>query len=111
MLRLGKKYDIPQARDDALSRLHFEYPADLEAWDTLPNDLTKIKDERGIHPDLLNLFYECGVYSCIPTIGLSCLSFYSLASIHSLLTAQYSNYFTLSRRRFSRVSNIPRAPV
>ncbi|KAJ7796976.1 hypothetical protein B0H14DRAFT_2282058, partial [Mycena olivaceomarginata] len=37
MLRLGKKYDIPQAGDDTLSHLHSEHRADLEAWVTLPD--------------------------------------------------------------------------
>jgi hypothetical protein len=81
MLRLGSKYDIRQARNDALSRLHFEYPADLEAWQILNTDLTKIAAHQGIQPDLLNLLYECGVDSCIPTAGLHCLNAYTLVYI------------------------------
>jgi hypothetical protein len=85
MLRLGSKYDIPQARNDALSRLHFEYPADLEAWHISNPDLTKIAAHQDFQPDLLNLLYECGVYLCIPTAGLHCLNAYTLVYISLFL--------------------------
>ncbi|KAJ7218778.1 hypothetical protein B0H12DRAFT_1241551 [Mycena haematopus] len=73
MLRLGKKYKIPAARDDALLRLHYEFPANFEAWDTRVEYLTKIEPQDGIYPDLLNLLHEYGIHSCIPAASLECL--------------------------------------
>lgn len=81
MLRLGKKYDIPEAREDALSRIHFEFPSDLETWRRRPIALTKIDDSGGVHVDLLHLVFECGVHSSIPTLGLACLAFHNLVGI------------------------------
>ncbi|KAJ7108755.1 hypothetical protein C8R44DRAFT_296725 [Mycena epipterygia] len=74
MLRLGKKYDIPMAKENAIWRIHYEFPAQLDAWDKLEPDLTKIEDRAGnTMVDLLNLTYECGVLSSIPAVAFSCL--------------------------------------
>ncbi|KAF8216759.1 hypothetical protein K438DRAFT_1558992 [Mycena galopus ATCC 62051] len=70
MLRLGQKYNIAEARDDALSCLHNEFPSDASGIDPL----TRIGYQAGLFPDILNLLYECGVHSCIPTAGLNCLN-------------------------------------
>ncbi|KAJ6487718.1 hypothetical protein C8R45DRAFT_1144038 [Mycena sanguinolenta] len=60
MLRLGKKYDVPEARDDALSRLHHEFPCHLDAYTLRTHgSLTKITPRSGILVDLLRLLYEC----------------------------------------------------
>ncbi|KAF7351396.1 hypothetical protein MSAN_01571300 [Mycena sanguinolenta] len=86
MLRLGKKYDIPEARDDALARLQYEFPTHLDAYTRAEyRGLTKIDPRKGIHVDLLNLCYDCSVYSCIPTVALQCFVFYNLGSIIYLL--------------------------
>ncbi|KAJ6487702.1 hypothetical protein C8R45DRAFT_994060 [Mycena sanguinolenta] len=82
MLRLGRKYDIPAAKDDASSRLHAEFPAEFQAWNSRDEFLTTIEDHSpSIYLDLLNLSYECGVYSCIPTLGLECLVNHSLDTL------------------------------
>ncbi|KAF7351410.1 BTB domain-containing protein [Mycena sanguinolenta] len=44
MLRLGRKYDIPAARDDALSRLRAEFPAEYQVWNKRDEFLTTIDD-------------------------------------------------------------------
>ncbi|KAJ7218780.1 hypothetical protein B0H12DRAFT_327372 [Mycena haematopus] len=81
MLRLGKKYDISAARDDALLRLHSEFPAEFEVWNSGTEQLTKVDFQDGIYPDLLNLLHECGIYTCIPTLGLECLNSHTLEAL------------------------------
>ncbi|KAJ7218790.1 hypothetical protein B0H12DRAFT_1271817 [Mycena haematopus] len=51
----------------------------LEAWSRVVDGcLTQIQFQNGLYVDLLNLCHECGVYSCIPTIGFECLSSWNL---------------------------------
>ncbi|KAJ7017172.1 hypothetical protein C8F04DRAFT_1054517 [Mycena alexandri] len=78
MLRLGKKYDMPAPKDDALRRIHAEFPATLELYD---EKLATIDDEDDLYVHLLNLLYECRVYSAIPLLGLTCLSNERLESL------------------------------
>ncbi|KAJ7443809.1 hypothetical protein FB451DRAFT_1295088 [Mycena latifolia] len=42
MLRLGRKYEIHEAKEDALSCIRFEFPFDMQAWTNSPSDMTKI---------------------------------------------------------------------
>ncbi|KAJ6582980.1 hypothetical protein DFH09DRAFT_1360275 [Mycena vulgaris] len=73
MLRLGRKYDISSAKDDAVERINFEFPAELGAWDEADASMTQIEERSGVFSDLLNLAYECGVTSSIPTLAFCCL--------------------------------------
>ncbi|KAJ7432196.1 hypothetical protein B0H11DRAFT_820730 [Mycena galericulata] len=73
MLRLGRKYEIAQAEEDALARIRYEFPADYAAFNALDADMTRIKYHKGIYCDLLNLAYECGVYSSVPLLAFCCL--------------------------------------
>ncbi|KAJ6557895.1 hypothetical protein B0H19DRAFT_947157 [Mycena capillaripes] len=73
MLRLGRKYEITQAHEDAVSRIHYEFPSDFGAFNDLDADMTKIRYHRGIYCDVLNLVYECGIYSSIPLLAFCCL--------------------------------------
>ncbi|KAJ6553622.1 hypothetical protein DFH09DRAFT_1496253 [Mycena vulgaris] len=83
MLRLGRKYEITEFKDDALSRLHYEFPAKLGTWDRrlAKNKLVKITERRGIVIDLLNLVYENGVYTSIPALAFKCLENYTLEGL------------------------------
>jgi hypothetical protein len=73
MLRLGRKYEISQAYDDAVSRIRYEFPSDFKAFNALDADMARIEYRRGIYCDLLNLAYECGIYSSIPLLAFCCL--------------------------------------
>ncbi|KAF7360150.1 hypothetical protein MVEN_00743500 [Mycena venus] len=73
MLRLGRKYVFAEAYEDAVSRIHYEFPADFKEFNDLDADMIKIKYRRGIYCDLLNLAYECGVYSSVPLLAFCCL--------------------------------------
>ncbi|KAJ7108756.1 hypothetical protein C8R44DRAFT_714111 [Mycena epipterygia] len=81
LLRLGRKYDIPEVKQDALSRIHYEFPSDLETWTAIGDGDTKIECHVGIYVDLLNLAYECGIYSSIPTLALTCLQTHNLETL------------------------------
>ncbi|KAJ7735773.1 hypothetical protein B0H16DRAFT_1695591 [Mycena metata] len=81
MLRLGRKYDMRAPKDDALRRIRAEFPNVLEAYDSCDNELTTIDHEDGVYSHLLNLLYECGVYSAIPMVGMACLSQFSLETL------------------------------
>ncbi|KAJ7449092.1 hypothetical protein B0H11DRAFT_2079537 [Mycena galericulata] len=78
MLRLGRKYDIPKAKDDALERIHSEFPNDFKEWESMPDAFVQIDHDPAICIDLLNLCYECGIYSSIPTLAFSCLYLHKL---------------------------------
>ncbi|KAJ7449088.1 hypothetical protein B0H11DRAFT_2079513 [Mycena galericulata] len=78
MLRLGRKYDIRKAKDDALERIHSEFPNDFKEWDSKPSEFVYIDNEPGILIDLLNLCYECGIYSSIPSLAFACLYSHTL---------------------------------
>ncbi|KAJ7474582.1 hypothetical protein B0H11DRAFT_2235957 [Mycena galericulata] len=47
MLRLGRKYEITQAEEDALARIRYEFPADFAAFNALETDMTRIKYHKG----------------------------------------------------------------
>ncbi|KAJ7163899.1 hypothetical protein C8R43DRAFT_879459 [Mycena crocata] len=81
MLRMGNKYEIFTFQNDALSRMHYEFPTDLETWDRLPAQLEQIEEGPGVYVDLLALAYENGVYTCIPTIAFTCLDLYTMKEI------------------------------
>ncbi|KAJ7185850.1 hypothetical protein C8R46DRAFT_881156 [Mycena filopes] len=73
MLRLGKKYEMQGPKEDALKRIHFEFPKTLKEFDSDKCHWSMITHENDLDVHLLNLLYECGVYSAIPTLGLACL--------------------------------------
>ncbi|KAF8162508.1 hypothetical protein K438DRAFT_1618292 [Mycena galopus ATCC 62051] len=73
MLRLGRKYEITQAYEDAVSRIHDEFPSDFKVFQKLGADMARIKYHRGIYCDLLNLAYDCGIYSSVPLLAFCCL--------------------------------------
>ncbi|KAJ7470739.1 hypothetical protein FB451DRAFT_1175960 [Mycena latifolia] len=106
MLRLGRKYEILPFRDDALSRLHHEFPTKLRLWDRrLANDrLETIKHTWGVYLDLLNLAYENHVYTIIPSLAFKCPEIYTLEQLFegvdradgSRVSLQDSTKFTLA---------------
>ncbi|KAJ7185866.1 hypothetical protein C8R46DRAFT_387761 [Mycena filopes] len=89
MLRLGKKYEMEAPKEDALRRIHTECPTTLEKIDSIQGSETLwsvITREHGLAMSLLNLAYECGVYSAIPTLALRCFPYKleKLATVVSL---------------------------
>ncbi|KAJ7735756.1 hypothetical protein B0H16DRAFT_1425971 [Mycena metata] len=93
MLRLGKKYDMRAPKDDALRRIYAEFPHTLEGYDSCDEALVSI-DEAGVYGHLLNLMYECGVYSAVPLLGLSCLYNRPLESL--AITVERDIFVTLA---------------
>ncbi|KAJ7443803.1 hypothetical protein FB451DRAFT_1149473 [Mycena latifolia] len=82
MLRLGRKYDFRKAKDDAVARIHSEFPADFKGWEQVGDEFTHIVTPRvGLLIELLNLAYECGICTSIPTLAMSCLNRYTLDTL------------------------------
>ncbi|KAJ7832080.1 hypothetical protein B0H14DRAFT_2364860 [Mycena olivaceomarginata] len=96
MLRLGRKYEISQAYDDAVSRIRYEFPSDFKAFNALDPDMARIEYRRGIYCDLLNLAYECGIYSSIPLLAFCCLREDNLETILTGIRRDDKSYATLS---------------
>ncbi|KAJ7665933.1 hypothetical protein DFH06DRAFT_1470181 [Mycena polygramma] len=96
MLRLGRKYDIAQAHQDAVSRIHFEFPSDFNAFNDLDADMTQVRYQRGIYCDLLNLAFECGIYSSVPLLAFCCLRENKLETIFNGVERDDGSLATLS---------------
>ncbi|KAJ7436731.1 hypothetical protein FB451DRAFT_187047 [Mycena latifolia] len=97
MLRLGRKYEIQAAKDDVVARIHSEFPADFAAWKELGHDgLTHIDDGNGIYIQLLNLVYECGIYTSIPVLGLCCLNMHRLEVLFTGLECEDGSLVTIA---------------
>ncbi|RDB17298.1 hypothetical protein Hypma_001918 [Hypsizygus marmoreus] len=70
ILRLSMKYCVDHLRDEASSRLQYEFPASLESYDrrTLGS---RIKSGRGYIVDCISLMREVGLISALPTCFLT----------------------------------------
>ncbi|KAJ7760680.1 hypothetical protein DFH07DRAFT_771760 [Mycena maculata] len=88
MLKLGRKYEIAAFRDDAVSRLHHDYPTQFEDWDRLFANTELRKIQHADQAELLNLACETGVSTCIPALGLECLYERSLEQLFSGIDSQ-----------------------
>ncbi|KAJ6480105.1 hypothetical protein DFH09DRAFT_1214657 [Mycena vulgaris] len=80
MLRLGRKYEMTRFKSDAISRIRHEFPTRLTAWDrrTATGLFEKINPTAAVLVELLNLAYDNGIYTSIPTLAFRCLHVYSL---------------------------------
>ncbi|KAJ6584598.1 hypothetical protein B0H19DRAFT_1105694 [Mycena capillaripes] len=80
MLRLGRKYEMSSFKNDAVSRIHHDFPSRLSTWDrrSATGFFEKIQHTNGVLIDLLNLAYETGIYTSIPALAFRCLHVYSL---------------------------------
>jgi len=67
IVRLSQKYQIDYLRDDAISRLTFEYPSTLEGRDAFHTDPRgRVGLVCGRHIDVINLVRETGIHSILP---------------------------------------------
>ncbi|KAJ7020157.1 hypothetical protein C8F04DRAFT_1239109 [Mycena alexandri] len=75
MLRLGTKYAICTARENAVWRIHQEFPVTLESWDEMEAGLRpeKIRYQPGFLVEVLKLVYEGGIRSSIPITAFCCV--------------------------------------
>ncbi|KAJ7185873.1 hypothetical protein C8R46DRAFT_1061954, partial [Mycena filopes] len=96
-LRLGRKYEMQAPKEDALQRIHFEFPTTLEEYASRADDFSVITAEIDLSVNLLILAYECGVYSAIPALGLSCLESWTLAELAK--TMPQNTFVTLAIAR------------
>ncbi|KAJ7183257.1 hypothetical protein C8R46DRAFT_1027013 [Mycena filopes] len=79
-LRLGRKYEITTFRVAAITRLHTEFPTTVRLYNPKKN-LQTIDDHPGVYVDLLDLVYNEGLSTCIPSLAFKCLELYTLAQL------------------------------
>ncbi|KAF7326074.1 BTB domain-containing protein [Mycena kentingensis (nom. inval.)] len=72
MVRLGKKYEMTRICEDALARLHHEFPTTLNDYGK-SDIFSEIKDDVRMKVDILNLCYQHGIRTCIPILAFSIL--------------------------------------
>ncbi|KAK7044880.1 hypothetical protein R3P38DRAFT_3389100 [Favolaschia claudopus] len=79
MLRLGRKYEMKTVKQNAVSRIRYEYPTRLDSWERVEASVTKIilleGDRSG--PLSLNVFklaYECDVLPSLPILAFLCIN-------------------------------------
>ncbi|KAJ7185844.1 hypothetical protein C8R46DRAFT_1207960 [Mycena filopes] len=60
-LRLGGKNEMQEPKEDALRRIHYEFPGTLEDFDAGVQPWSMINYGDGVSMRLLNLVHECGV--------------------------------------------------
>ncbi|KAJ6620705.1 hypothetical protein B0H10DRAFT_1791251 [Mycena sp. CBHHK59/15] len=66
VLRLGKKYDLPSFRKDALRRLKVELPTTLDEWDELEDNWSLVEHEDGMEFRILAFARELDLHSILP---------------------------------------------
>ncbi|KAJ7020156.1 hypothetical protein C8F04DRAFT_974669 [Mycena alexandri] len=83
LLRLGRKYDICVAKENALWRIRHEFPAVLDLWDELEAGIRmqKIQYRSTLVLDMLSLAYEGGVSSSVPILAACCLRTFDMATL------------------------------
>jgi hypothetical protein len=100
-LRLGKKFEITQLRQEALDILSFEFPSCLQAFDTRPEfSFTRIdtRDLMTLVP-IINLARETGTHAILPVAYYLYCRYHGVRPIlHSMRgkTSNDSAYFRLS---------------
>lgn len=81
MLRLGRKYDFRKAKEDAIARIHSEFPSTFQEWEATPDNFVHIQAGDYLLIELFNLAFECGILTSIPALGMSCLDSYTLQDL------------------------------
>ncbi|KAJ7432201.1 hypothetical protein B0H11DRAFT_1890584 [Mycena galericulata] len=96
MLRLGRKYEMQKAKDDAVARIRSEFPAELQEWQATPNTLVYIEAGAAVYVDMLNLCFECGILPSIPSLALACLSGNKLETLFTGVKRNDGSFVILS---------------
>ncbi|KAF7326041.1 BTB domain-containing protein [Mycena kentingensis (nom. inval.)] len=84
MFKLASKYEMGGVRQQAASLFHFEFPTQRDAFERRrrdsygPWESERIKFEKYLEVQLLELAYKYGIQTSLPTLGLLCLKRYSL---------------------------------
>lgn len=73
MIRMGRKYELEQLRNEALVRLTSEFPIKMEAWESLPPVYTHLVERDGLLFDIVNLALENDIRSILPSAYYLCV--------------------------------------
>ena len=68
MLRLGNKYAITHLEEEALFRLHHDYPQDLVSWDAMMNELVQplIETDHHVITWIIKIAHEFDLNTILP---------------------------------------------
>ncbi|KAJ7717992.1 hypothetical protein B0H16DRAFT_1337712 [Mycena metata] len=83
LLRLGSKYHISVAKENAIWRIRHEFPAVLDLWDEVEAGIRmqKIQYRPSLLLDMLSLAYDGGVSSSVPILAACCLRTFDMATL------------------------------
>ena len=72
IVRLGCKYEFIKLRDDAMSRLAYEYPSDLNSYTNTEDEWTRIDiTDNSLELDILKLAWDHRMYTILPCLYLN----------------------------------------
>lgn len=105
-LRLGKKYDIPQLRKEALQVLRSEYPSTLEVFDKKTNPIDY--DVFWHHLQVIDLAHETGTRDILPAAFFMFCQRHSPAELVEKLYAAASHSILSSQEHLTFLSGCNR---
>jgi hypothetical protein len=92
-VRLGRKYEIHQLRDEAINRLCRVYPIRLKKWLSMEDKFTHIIPEDTVHLDVIHLAQENDLPYLLPAAFLLC---YDTFTHQQMLEGVHRNDGTLA---------------
>jgi hypothetical protein len=81
MLRLGRKYDIVYLENEALQRLHHDYPTTLKEWDSLREDTNRQIDPASDVHEIISIAHEFGLNTILPAAYVQYLESRTLVAL------------------------------
>jgi hypothetical protein len=81
MLRLGRKYDIVYLENEALQRLHHDYPTTLKEWDSLREDTNRQIDPASDVHEIISIAHEFALNTILPAAYVQYLESQTLVAL------------------------------
>jgi hypothetical protein len=105
MLCLGRKYGIKHLAQEAIERLHVDFPTSLQAWDehfhgqlSRSFRLVDCEDENA-YTEVINLTHKYNITAVLPAVYASYLLKYSLVSLRlSTSSNNFRSFIAFNRR-------------
>jgi len=86
MLRLGRKYVIDHLENEAMERLHNDYPTSLDDWESLCDDNRQIEDsqaEVNTTTEIVSIAHEFRLFTIMPAAYAQYLELQTLVASFS----------------------------
>jgi len=84
MLRLGGKYLIDHLENEAMSRLHNDYPTSLDDWESLCDDSRQIEDSQAeitTTTEIISIAHEFRIFTILPAAYAQYLELRTLVGV------------------------------